>query len=186
MLIRDGRFWLLPIFHSGTLIYLWGINAWLPSYLQARQFSLGMVSFYSALPFALMIPGQIFFAWLGDRTRKRAAVCFATQILTGVFIYLATRVPGADLSAWLIAVSAFFWGGITPPLFAISSEIVPRRITAAGFGLFAGFANLMGSSAPFVIGALVAVTGDFEAGLVFLVLALIVTAFAMLPLIRKH
>ena len=57
-----------------------------------------MVGFYSALPFALMIPGQIFFAWLGDRTRKRAAVCFATQILTGVFIYLATRVPGADLS----------------------------------------------------------------------------------------
>ena len=124
----------LPIY-SGTLIYLWGINAWLPTYLQAQHFDLKMVGFYSALPFALMIPGQLFFAWLGDRTGKRAAVCCGTQIMTGVFMYLATRAGGADLAAWLIAISAFFWGGITPPLFAISAEIMPRRVTAAGFGL---------------------------------------------------
>jgi sugar phosphate permease len=186
MLARDWRFWMLPAFNSGTLIYLWGINSWLPTYLQARQFDLAAISFYSALPFALMIPGQILFAWLGDRTRQRAAVCCATQILTGVFVYLATRVADASLAAWLIAISAFFWGGVTPPLFAISTEIIPRRITAAGFGLFAGFANLMGSSAPFVIGTLVGITGDFQAGLIFLVAALIATSFAMVPLIGKH
>lgn len=186
MLARDWRFWLLPIFNSGTLIYLWGINAWLPSYLQSQHFDLRMVGFYSALPFALMIPGQLFFAWLGDRTGKRAAVCCGTQIMTGVFMYLATRAGGADLAAWLIAISAFFWGGITPPLFAISAEIMPRRVTAAGFGLFAGFANLMGSTAPYIIGALVGITGDFQAGLVFLVFALIATSFAMIPLIGKH
>ena len=40
-LLGDWRFWLLPIYNSGALIYLWGLNSWLPTYLQqARHFNL--------------------------------------------------------------------------------------------------------------------------------------------------
>ncbi|HXJ02680.1 MAG TPA: MFS transporter [Micropepsaceae bacterium] len=187
MLARDWRFWLLPIYNSGTLIYLWGLNSWLPTYLQqARHLNLMMTGFYSALPFALMIVGQIVFAWLGDKTGRRAFLCGITQAITGVLVYFAAIAPDADMAAWLIALSAGFWGGTTPGLFAISSQIVPRKITALGFGLFAGFANLVGSSAPFIIGALIERTGDFQAGLNFLVLSCIVTSFAMIPLMRRY
>jgi sugar phosphate permease len=187
MLASDWHFWLLPIYNSGTLIYLWGLNSWLPTYLQqARHLNLMMTGFYSALPFALMILGQIFFGWLGDKTGRRALICGFTQAITGVLIYFAALAPDADMAAWLIALSAGFWGGTTPSLFALSSQIIPARITALGFGLFAGFANLVGSSAPFIIGALIERTGDFTAGLNFLVLSCIVTSFAMIPLMRRY
>jgi sugar phosphate permease len=187
MLARDWRFWLLPVYNSGTLIYLWGLNSWLPTYLQqARHLNLMMTGFYSALPFALMILGQIFFGWLGDKTGRRAFICGFTQAITGVLVYFAAIAPDADMAAWLIALSAGFWGGTTPSLFAISSQIIPPKITALGFGLFAGFANLVGSSAPFIIGALIERTGDFQAGLNFLVLSCIVTSFAMVPLMRRY
>ncbi len=187
ILAGNWRYWMLPIFNSGTLIYLWGLNSWLPTYLQqARGFSLTMTGAYSALTFAAMMVGQLSFAWLADRTGKRAAVCGFAQFMTGVSVYLAAVAPNADTAALCIALSAYFWGGATPPLFALSLQIIPARITAMGFGLFAGFANLVGSAAPFIIGVLVSRTGDFQAGLIFLVLSCMVTSLAMIPLMRKY
>ena len=174
ILVRDWRFWLLPLNNSGTIIYLWGLNAWLPTYLQqARHFNIAMTGFYSALPFAFVIAGQIFFAWLGDKTGRRALVCGATLFMTGVFCYLGAIAPDADLAAWLIAISAGFWGGATPTIFAISMQIIPRELSATGFGLLAGFSNIVGSLAPYIIGLLISLTGDFTAGLEFLVAACI-------------
>jgi sugar phosphate permease len=187
ILARNWQFWLLPIFNSGTLIYLWGLNSWLPTYLQeTRHFNLTMTGFYSALIFASMMVGQLFFGWLGDSTGRRAAVCFFTQVMTGGFIYLAAMAPGADLAAWLLAMSACFWGGTTPTLFALGCQIIPARVTAAGFGIYAGLANLAGSSAPFIMGVLVSRSGDFQSGLIFLVLASVLTSLAMIPLMRKY
>jgi sugar phosphate permease len=186
-LARDWRFWLLPINNSGTLIYLWGFNSWLPSYLQqARGFNVAMTGFYSALPFAFMIAGQLFFAWIGDKTGRRAAACGVALFVAGVFIYLAAAAPGANLAAWCLAISAGFWGGATPPLFALSMRIIPKEIAAAGVGLFAGIANIVGSFAPTIMGILISATGDFTAGLMFLVFSCIVCSLAMLPLVRTH
>src|ERR1700748_3704978 len=30
---RDWLFWMLVIFNSAALVYLWGLNSWLPTYL---------------------------------------------------------------------------------------------------------------------------------------------------------
>jgi sugar phosphate permease len=187
VLARDWRFWLLPIYNSGALIYLWGFNSWLPTYLQqARHFNLAYTGFYSSLPFVLMVLGQLGAAWIGDRTGRRAAVCFAALFLAGVFLYFAALAPDASLAAWCLALSAGFWGGTTPTLFAIGMQIIPKRITALGFGLYGGFGNLVGSLAPFIMGILIGTAGDYNAGLYFLVLCCIVLSFGMLPLIRTH
>src|SRR5262249_33095807 len=59
VVITDPRFWLLTVFNCGVLIYLWGLNSWLPTYLQqARGFDLLRTGIYSSLPFILMIGGQ--------------------------------------------------------------------------------------------------------------------------------
>ncbi len=120
MLAGNWRFWLLPIYNSGGLIFLWGFNAWLPTYLQkARHFDLAHTGFYSSLPFMLMIVGEIGAAWIGDRTGKRALVCFVSLFMTGVFLWFAALAPGAELAAWCLAFSAGFWGGTTPTLFSL-------------------------------------------------------------------
>src|SRR6266567_6892792 len=187
VLAHNWRFWLLPIYNSGTLIYLWGLNSWLPTYLQeARHFDLAHTGFYSSLPFVLMVIGQLGAGWIGDRTGKRAAVCFGALFLAGVFVYFAALAPDASLAAWCLALSAGFWGGTTPTLFAIGMQVIPRNITSFGFGLYAGFGNLVGSAAPFIMGMLIGTAGNYNAGLGFLVLCSIGLSFFMLPLVRTH
>ena len=185
--IRDPRFWLLTIFNCGVLIYLWGLNSWLPTYLQqARGFDLLRTGFYSSLPFVLMIGGQFFFAWVSDLIGRRAVVCGFTLFMTGVFVYLTSIVPDATTAAWCIAISAGFWGGTSPTLFTLGSQIIPAKVTAAGFGLYGGIANIVGAFAPLIIGMLVASTGNFTAGLQFLVFCCLLGSLAMIPLMRKY
>ncbi len=187
LLAGNWRFWLLPVYNSGGLIFLWGFNAWLPTYLQkARHFDLTHTGFYSALPFLLMIVGEIGAAWIGDRTGKRALVCFASLFLTGVFLWFAALAPGATLAAWCLAFSAGFWGGTTPTLFSLGMQIIPRRITGMGLGIYAGIANFVGSLAPFIMGLLIGREGDYNAGLYFLVFCCIGLSFFMLPLARRY
>jgi sugar phosphate permease len=166
MFARDYRFWLFVLYDSGVLIFLWGLNAWLPTYLQeARHFDLASAGFFSSLPFLLMLLGELLFSWIADVTGKGALVCGGTLAMTGVFIGLAAFVPDATWAALCIAVSAGFWGGTTPPLFALGCKIIPAKVTATGFGVYAGISNAVGSMAPFIIGLLVSRTGDFTAGL---------------------
>jgi len=70
--------------------------------------------------------------------------------------------------------------------FALGCRIIPAKVTAAGFGVYAGIANTIGSAAPFIIGLLVSYTGDFTAGLQFLVACCVITSLAMIPLMRKY
>jgi len=59
-------------------------------------------------------------------------------------------------------------------------------VTAAGFGLYGGIANIVGSFAPLIIGMLVSSTGNFTAGLQFLVFSCVLGSLAMIPLMRKY
>jgi len=187
MLAGNWRFWLLPIYNSGGLIFLWGFNAWLPSYLkQARHFDIAHTGMYSALPFVLMIVGQIGAAWIGDRTGRRALVCFISLFMTGICVWAAALVPGAVAAAWCLALSAGFWGGTTPTLFALGIQMIPRQITALGLGIYSGIANLVGSFAPFIMGLLIGQQGDYNAGLYFLVFACTGLSLFMLPLVRRY
>ena len=185
--IRDPKFWLITTFNCGVLIYLWGLNSWLPTYLQqARGFDLLRTAFYSSLPYVLMIGGQFLSAWVSDAIGRRAVVCGVNLFMTGVFVYLTSIVPDATTAAWCVAISAGFWGGTAPALFTLGSQIMPAKVTAAGFGLYGGIGNIVGAFAPLIIGMLVASTGNFTAGLQFLVACCVLGSLAMIPLMRKY
>jgi sugar phosphate permease len=187
IVIRDPRFWLLTIFNCGVLIYLWGLNSWLPTYLQqARGFNVAQTAFYSSLPYVLMIGGQFLAAWVSDLIGRRAIVCGFNLFMTGVFVYLTSIVPDATTAAWCVTLSAGFWGGTAPTLFTLGAQIMPPKVTAAGFGLYGGIGNIAGAFAPLIIGMLVASTGSFTAGLQFLVFCCIGGSLAMIPLMRKY
>jgi sugar phosphate permease len=187
IVIRDPRFWLLTIFICVVLIYLWGLNSWLPTYLQqARGFNVAQTAFYSSLPYVLMIGGQFLAAWVSDLIGRSAIVCGFNLFMTGVFVYLTSIVPDATTAAWCVALSAGFWGGTAPTLFTLGAQIMPPKVTAAGFGLYGGIGNIAGAFAPLIIGMLVASTGGFTAGLQFLVFCCIGGSLAMIPLMRKY
>jgi sugar phosphate permease len=183
---RDWRFWMLVIFNSAALIYLWGLNSWLPSYLiKVRGFDPRQTSLYSFLPFFMMFLGEVGAAFLSDRIGRRAIICFSGLFSAGVAMYAVSAVSDPQTAALLIAVSAFFWGSALPPLFALSLQIIPARAVASGVGVFNGIGNIVGALSPVAIGALIAHTGSFDAGLMVLVGATILGSAAMIPLIRR-
>ncbi|MEW6645283.1 MAG: MFS transporter [Pseudomonadota bacterium] len=184
---RDWRFWMLVIFNSAALIYLWGLNSWLPSYLvRVRGFDPRQTGFYAFLPFFMMFLGEILAAVLSDKIGRRAIVCFVGLLMAGVSMYAVSVIADAQTAVLMIAVSAFFWGAALPPLFALALQILPPRAVASGVGVFNGIGNIVGAFAPLAMGALIAVTGTFDAGLLVLVGAALVGSIAMLPLAKTH
>ena len=187
MFIHDWRFWMLAIYDCGAMIYLWGFNSWLPAYLRVfRHLNIARAGIYSALPFVLMVIGEVAGAKLSDKLQRRAIFCFVGLIAAGVCILIASISAGATTAAWYLAWSAFFWGATVPTLFALGFQIIPAKVTAAGFGVYAGLANLVGATAPFVMGWIIGRAGNYNHGLAVLVLSCIVLAFPMVPLLRKY
>jgi len=185
--LKNWRFWMILVFNSMCLLYLWGLNAWLPTYLQTvRHFDLKSLGFFASLPFVLMFCGEILGGYISDRLGRRAIVCFIGLFAAGALIYVVSLVADPHIAAIVMALSAGFWGAALPPLFALAAQIIPPAVTASGVGVYNGVGNLIGASSPLLMGWIIGTTGNFNAGLMVLVLAGVVGACAMLPLIRRY
>lgn len=185
--ICDWRFWMLAIYDTGAMVYLWGFNSWLPAYLRLfRHLNVMQAGIYSALPFVLMLIGEVVGAKLSDKVQRRAIFCFVGLIAAGLSIWAAALSPSATAAAWYLAWSAFFWGATVPTLFALGFQIIPAKVTATGFGIYAGLANLIGAMAPWLMGWVIGRSGNYNHGLAVLVLSCIILAFPMVPLLRKY
>jgi sugar phosphate permease len=185
--LKDWRFWMILVFNSMCLLYLWGLNAWLPTYLQTvRHFDLKSLGFFASLPFILMFCGEILGGHISDRLGRRAIVCFIGLFGAGALVYVVSLVADPHIAAIVMALSAGFWGAALPPLFALAAQIIPPAVTASGVGVYNGVGNLIGASSPLLMGWIIGTTGNFNAGLMVLVLAGVIGACAMLPLVRRY
>ena len=185
--LKDWRFWMVLIFNSGCLVYLWGLNAWLPSYLQKVQgFNLKSLGVFASLPFILMFLGELAGGYVADRTGRRAIVCFVGLFMAGVLIFVVSLMPNPYAAAIVMALSAGFWGSALPPLFAMAAQIIPSSATASGVGVYNGAGNLIGACSPLLMGWIIGTSGNFNAGLLVLVGAGVIGSLAMLPLIKQR
>jgi sugar phosphate permease len=183
----DWRFWMLVIFNSAALIYLWGLNSWLPSYLvKVRGFDLQHAGVFASLPFVLMFIGEVVSAILSDRIGRRAIVCFFALLFAGISMFLVSIISDNQIAALMIAVSAFFWGSALPPLFALGLQILPAGAVAAGVGVYNGIGNLVGAFAPLAMGMIISSTGNYSTGLLVIIGAAIIGSGAMIPLMRQY
>lgn len=65
-------------------------------------------------------------------------------------------------------------------------QIIPAKVTAAGIGMYNGIANLVGASAPFLMGLIIGRAGNYNGGLALLVVSCVVLSIPMVPLLRKY
>jgi sugar phosphate permease len=185
--LRDWRFWVILLFNSACLIYLWGLNAWLPTYLQkVRGFDLRSLGVFASLPFVLMFFGELLGGYISDRIGRRAIVCFIGLFGAGALIYVVSLMENPYAAAVVMALSAGFWGAALPPLFAMAAQIIPSSVTASGVGVYNGVGNLIGACSPLLMGWIIGAAGNFNAGLMVLVLAGVVGSCVMLPMIRRY
>lgn len=187
LFVTDWHYWLVVVASCGTLIYLWGLNSWLPSYLiKQRHLAPEQAGFYAALPFILVVVGQIGGSYLSDRLGKRAVVAGFGLIFSGVFMYFVSFMPTPQTATLMIALSGLCWGAVTPVSYALVMDIVPQNAVATAVGFKNGISNLVGALAPVVMGMVVASTGSFDTAFLVLVGATLIGGALMIPLMRAH
>lgn len=187
LVFRNYRFWLLTAYGCGLLMYLWGLNSWLPAYLErSRHFNLRQMGIFSSLPFICMFVGEISAGIISDRTGRRALLCFIGLFGAGVLMYIGTIVNDPHMAAVVIALSAGCWGLGLPTQYALAMDIIPASTMAAGIGALNGISNLAGACAPALIGWIIGRTGNFDTGLLVIVIAAMAGACLILPLTRQH
>jgi sugar phosphate permease len=186
ILFADRRVWLLSICGAGMLTYLWGLNSWLPTYLEReRHFNLHQMGIYSSLPFILMFIGEISCGYISDRSGRCALLSVIGLLTAGLLLFVATCVQDPHLAAIVIALSAGAWGFGLPTHYALAMKVLPSAVTSTGIGVINGIGNLAGAFAPSLIGWIVAVTGNFQAGLLVVVIASVLGSLALLPMVRS-
>ena len=185
--LRNWQFWLLVLYDCGLVIFLWGLNSWLPTYLQrARHFELTQLGIFSSLPFMLMFLGVASSGVITDWLGRRAIICFVGLVGTGVLVYAATISANPYVAATMIALSAGSWGVALPAFFSLLLSVLPQSVTSSGTGVCNGITNFIGALAPLIMGWLIGLTGNFNAGLMVLVWGSIICACAILPLVRRY
>ncbi|MGD0234078.1 MAG: MFS transporter [Syntrophorhabdales bacterium] len=168
-LLHNYRFWLMVIYHFAVLATLSGLTTWLPKYLRdERGFDLKGMVLFASLPYLGSFLSSLVFGFLSDRIGRRAVLCFVSLSGSAVSIGLAALVPDPIMSGLLMVLGMILWGMGTPVYYAIMQHIIPAPIMATGIGVDNGLANFGSALAPAAIGFLIAATGSYAAGLLFI------------------
>jgi sugar phosphate permease len=170
-LLRNYHFWLMVVYHFAVLATLSGMTTWLPKYLrEARGFDVGQMVLFTSLPYLGSFLSSLVFGFLSDRIGRRAVLCTISLAGAAVSIGLAALVFDPIVSGLLMVSGMTMWGIGAPIYYAMMQRIVPASIMATGIGIDNGLANFGSALAPAVIGFLIAATGSYLMGLLFLTL----------------
>ena len=168
-LLHDYRFWLMVTYHFAVLASFSGLTTWLPKYLrEARGFDVRQMILFASLPYLGSFVSSLVFGFVSDRIGRRAPLCTVSLAGAAISIGLAALVSNPTLSALLLVFGMVLWGMGTPVYYAIMQRIVPASIMGTGIGIDNGLANFGSAMAPTAVGFLIATTGSFLVGLLFI------------------
>ena len=183
LIVGHVDYWLIVAFHTCQLALFAGLTTWLPKYLaDERGFDVQAAAFWGSLPYVVGAAAMIGFAFISDRVQRRAPFCVFSKLATAALVLAATYSPWNEASAVLFALVMGAWS-LSPPLYyAILQRIAPPGAMGAASGLDNGLANVGAAFAPALIGYLIAVTGNYLAGLLILAASSVAAALFMVVL----
>ena len=168
-LIKNPDFVCCTLSYWASVSMWWGMMSWLPQYLKvARGFSWAKMGLFSSLPFFVGLLGLIAAGVVADWVKKAGLLNCIGLAGCAAFIGLGALVHNNNLGACLIAVAFFFKGISVPMAWTLLQTFTPANMIGQAAGLQNGSSNLIGSLSPIIVGFLIAVTGTYTAGLLFL------------------
>jgi len=182
--IRKVQIILMMGLFSFTIFH--GLGNWMPKILETSGLSPSLAGFGAAVPLVSAIPAILMVPRLiPGHLRGKAISAFA--LCTSILIIVITSTSGIPLIVGLMLIGMSN-SGFLPIMMLIlmdSPEIGSKYMGAAG-GLFFCVAEVGGVMGPFMMGALVDLTGTFLAGAVFLTsLGLAVSFLAFILKLEK-
>lgn len=187
-LMTNRAFWLVCIFNIALMTYLWGLNSWIPTYLmEEKGFNLKEFGSLSMIPFIGMLIGEIGGALYSDRfSVRRAPQVFIGLLGAGIAMYLMVIVESNTLVIAMMTISSLMWGVSVSAVFALLSNVSDKEVATTAGGIFNGLANFTSSIVPVLIAYIVAFSGNFDTGIIFLSGVAVVGSMILVPLLRKY
>ncbi len=150
--------------NAATLFGWWGLNAWVPAYLNlgTAQGGIGLSSstmslFVIAMQAGMWL-GYVSFGYIADAAgRKRTYVTFLIVASGLLSLYGNLRTPGMLLL--LGPLVAFFGTGYYSGFGAVIADLYPPEIRATAAGVCYNVGRLASAAAPFIVGSLAATRG---------------------------
>ncbi|WP_338700055.1 MFS transporter [Streptomyces sp. Q6] len=175
--VRSGTLWAFAGMFFGYDIIVWGLNTWVPSYLNdERGLSLTSSGALAILPAGAATVAVIAGGRLADRFEghPRKVVVPAMAVSSLALLLMATASSTVAFVAWMtVAISAASLSYM--PIFAVPLRSLPPELTGAAAGLITFGGQLGGVVAPTAMGLLADAAG-FGAAFGFLVVGAVVAA----------
>jgi CP family cyanate transporter-like MFS transporter len=145
-----------------------GLFSWLPRILETGGMSASAAGFAAAIPLAAGIPSVLAIPRLVP-THQRGRFLALSSLLVAISLLTVVNSSGLLLISGLILLG--ITGSCFMPMMLLvlmdTSEVETRNMGSAG-GMFFCIAEIGGFTGPFIIGALVDISGAFMAGAIFL------------------
>jgi cyanate permease len=144
---------------------------WLPTYLQAtRNLTILKSGFYTAVPYAVAVPGTIFVGWLSDRLLRGAPVesgrrrtLVAIMMLCSSGILLTPWITDTTVLLTVFSISLTSIGSAVGLNIALLNDLLRNSANIGrANGILVTGGNLVGLAAPIVTGYVVSGTGNYD------------------------
>ena len=150
----------------------WGFQAWLPSYLlKVRGFTLVKTGAVAALPFAAGFIGLLICSYISDWTGKRKAILVSVLLGNALFMLLTATASTATSAVIFLTATGFFLPAIQGPFWSLSMDLLPSRVMGYSSGFINTGGQIAGIGSPVVVGALIQLTGHYDAGFIFMAIS---------------
>jgi ACS family tartrate transporter-like MFS transporter len=184
--IRQPQVLLLSLAYFCYITNSTGLGTWLPKIVQRLSgLNQTQVILLSGIPWIAAIPAMIVAAWHSDKSGERRWHAAIPIVVAGLALWMSVQ-AGSNLilalTAFSVATMALY--SFPSPFWALPPLFLSGPAAAATIALINSSGNLGGFLGPYAIGYLTDRTGDYTAGVYYLVVAAVIGSLSVV-LLRK-
>ncbi|MBP1764174.1 MAG: major facilitator superfamily 1 [Firmicutes bacterium] len=176
-ILFDINVWKLIVFFFCYMIGILGYTMWLPTILKSlMKTGMTAVGFLSAIPYIATIAGQFLFATLSDRSMNRRLYIAIPAAGFALCFFLATMFKSNIwVSFGFLVGCGFFMQAFAGSFWTIPRILLPSHVVGGATGMINAIGNLGGFVGPLLVGWLITQTGNTDAGVYAMGIALLIS-----------
>jgi sugar phosphate permease len=186
-ILADLKLWRLVAIYFVYQAGIYGFAMWLPSILKSLT-NTGMtnIGILSIFPYVAMIGGLYFFAGLSDRSMNRRRYTALPIILFGAVFLLSTLTKDHMWVSYAFLVACgFFMQSASCVFWTIPPLTFPGEVAGGARGIINALGSLGGFIGPVIVGWCSTAFHSYDAGIYYLVSALVVAFLLTMTLSAK-
>lgn len=180
--LADPRVLLMCFIAVGLVMGTTGIAIWMPQFVKAFGLSNLQTGFVTAIPAAFMAIAMVVVGRHADRTGERVWHAAGPFLVSAAGFLMAALTASPVLGLIGLTIGAAGIGGASPNIWIFPTTLLTGAAAAAGIAMINSIGSIGGFFGPSIIGWVRDATGGFGGALVFLAVAMAVTAGAILVL----